>query len=102
MSPLAAPPGTWRIRGSTQHLWPTRIYRRTTPTGLDTATLIQQILDRERADSSLSLGVGNARKSAPDILTWDLSAITALNAWIREAALAVTGAGPDTLLTLAG
>ncbi|MEV8038635.1 putative 2OG-Fe(II) oxygenase [Streptomyces sp. NPDC086182] len=102
MSTLAAPPGTWHVRGATQQLWPTRIYQRTTPTGPDTDTLAQQILDRERADSSLSLGVENARKSAPDILTWNLPAIAALNAWIREAALAVTGAGPDTPLTIVG
>lgn len=102
MSTLAAPPGTWHVRGATQQMWPTRIYQRTTPTGPDTDTLAQQILDREQADTSLSLGVEGARKSAPDILTWDLPAITALNDWIRDAALAVTDAGPDTPLTVLG
>ncbi|WP_405814713.1 2OG-Fe(II) oxygenase family protein [Streptomyces sp. NBC_01390] len=102
MSTLAALLGTWHVRGATQQMWPTRIYRRTSPTGPDTGTLAQQILDREHADTSLSLGVEGARKSAPDILTWDIPAMAALNAWIREAALAITDAGPDTPLTAVG
>ena len=44
----------------------------------------------------------NARKSAPDVLRWDLPAIAALNGWIRDAALSVTDAGPDTPLALSG
>ncbi|MFJ4623627.1 TIGR02466 family protein [Streptomyces sp. NPDC088812] len=102
MTTLAAPSATWRVRGAPQQLWPTRIYRKTTPTGADTTALAQQILEYEQTDPSLSLGVHNARKSAPSILTWDLPAIAALNGWIRDAALAVTDAGPDTPLRLSG
>lgn len=96
---LTAPAaGDWTARGARQDLWPTRIYQRTTPTGPDTDALAEEILTREHADTSRSLGVAAARKSAPDILTWQLPAITSLNAWIREAALALTGAGPQTPL----
>ncbi|MET7487668.1 putative 2OG-Fe(II) oxygenase [Streptomyces sp. NPDC005538] len=102
MSAPAASPGTWCVRGAPQQLWPTRIYQRTTPPGPDTGTLVQQILTREPADPSVSLGVENARKSAPDVLSWDLPAVAALNGWIRDAALAVTDAGPGTPLTLSG
>ncbi|MFI6277886.1 TIGR02466 family protein [Streptomyces sp. NPDC050988] len=102
MSAPTALPGTWGVRGAPQQLWPTRIYRQTTPTGPDTDTLAQQVLDREQTDPSLSLGVHNARKSSPDILSWDLPAIAVLNGWIRDAALAVTDAGPDTALSLSG
>nr|BAJ19043.1 hypothetical protein [Streptomyces sp. SANK 62799] len=45
-----------------------------------------------------SLGVAAARKSAPDILAWQLPAIDSLNTWIRQAVLALTGAGLQTLL----
>jgi Putative 2OG-Fe(II) oxygenase len=102
MSALTASPDTWRVRGALQQIWPTRLYQRSTPIGPDTHTLAQQILDHEQTDPSLSLGVQNARKSAPDILSWDLPAIAALNGWIKAAALAVTDAGPDTPLTLSG
>jgi hypothetical protein len=93
------PANGWQARGAVQHLWATRVYQRATPTGPDTDTLAEEILTREPADTSRSLGVTNARKSAPDLLTWPLPAVTAINSWIREAALAVTDAAPGTRLT---
>ncbi|GGU37746.1 putative 2OG-Fe(II) oxygenase [Streptomyces violascens] len=90
--------GSWTAHGALQHLWPTRLYQRTTPTGPDTAALAEEILTREHTDTSRSLGVASARKSAPDILTWPLPAIHSLNRWIRQAALSVTGAAPQTPL----
>ncbi|WP_327357788.1 TIGR02466 family protein [Streptomyces sp. NBC_01304] len=89
----------WQARGAGQDMWPTPIYLRTTPTGEDTEALADQILAREAADPSITLGAAHARKSASDLLTWPLPAITALNGWIRDAALAVTQAGPDTRLS---
>ncbi|MER0477240.1 putative 2OG-Fe(II) oxygenase [Streptomyces sp. Edi2] len=89
----------WQVRGARQELWPTPVYQRATAIDADVDALAELILEREQGDSSLSLGVTCARKSAPDVLSWPLPAVTALNGWIRDAALAVTGAGPDTAFT---
>ncbi|WP_050514188.1 MULTISPECIES: TIGR02466 family protein [Streptomyces] len=91
-----AEPGTWPARGACQQLWPTPVYRRTVRTGPDTDTLAQQILIREAADPSRTLGAPGARKSAPDVLSWPLPAVTVLKRLIREAARAVTGAGRES------
>ncbi|KOU50049.1 hypothetical protein, partial [Streptomyces sp. WM6378] len=98
MTAPAPTAGSWTVLGARRDLWPTRIYQRTTPTGPDTDALAEEILTREHTDTSRSLGVAAACKSAPDILTWQLPAIDSLNTWIRQAALTLTGAGPETPL----
>ncbi|WP_050507048.1 TIGR02466 family protein [Streptomyces rimosus] len=99
MTSSAPTSGIWPVRGACQSLWPTPVYRCTTPTGPDTDALAQQILVREAAAPSRTLGAPGARKSAPDVLAWALPAVTALNRFIRDAARTVTGARSDTVWT---
>ncbi|MEU5108452.1 TIGR02466 family protein [Streptomyces sp. NPDC021354] len=102
MTPLEPTTATWQVRGARQDLWPTRIYQRATPTGPDTDALAEEITTREAADTSISLGVTAARKSAPDVLSWPLPAVDSLNGWIEEAVLTLTDASPRTALKVSG
>lgn len=86
-----------RLTGTVHHGWPTPVYRRLVGDTAALDELTARILDREADDTSRSLGVVHARKSAPDLLAWDLPGVELLRTAILDATAAVL---PDTAASL--